>query len=56
MCNECAFKTCDACGKHSAAFCCAMCHIRLCYSCNIGMTVEGLKKIGACPMCGEKLK
>ena len=25
---------------------------RLCYSCNIGMTVERLKKIDVCPMYG----
>ena len=57
MCNHCAFlrRPYDACGEMNATFCCQKCGIHLCYKCTVGMVVGGLKKVGACPMCGAKL-
>jgi hypothetical protein len=57
MCNECVFerKVCDSCGE-LATFCCRKCRIRLCYKCNVTLTLNGLKDIDACLQCGEKLR
>jgi len=57
MCNKCVFehKVCDSCGK-KATFCCSKCGIRLCYRCNVTLTLENLKEIDTCLQCGEKLR
>jgi hypothetical protein len=45
----------DSCGE-LAIFFCPKCRIRLCYKCNMTLTLKDLKKIDACLQCGEKLR